>query len=74
MRFHPICSDCTGKYQLWLLSPVTGYGNRLEGTAQRSVFFAFFPQLLAVHGRLFSAEAFGVQWPFRGAMVALSVR
>ena len=73
MRFHPVCSDCTGKYQLWLLSPVTDYGKRLKETAQRSFFFVFFLQLLIVHGRLFFAEAFGGQWPFRGAMVALSV-
>ena len=37
-------------------------------------FLLFFPQLLIVHGRLLAAEAFGVQWPFHGAMVALSVR
>ena len=51
----------------FLLSPVTR-------NAQRSFFFAFFPQLLIVRGRLLAAEAFGVQWPFHGAMVALSVR
>ena len=73
MRFYPICSDCTGNYQLWLLSLVTDYGRRLEETAQRSCFFALFLRLPVVHGSLRFAEAFGGQWPFRGAMVALSV-
>ena len=66
--------DYTEKYQLWLLLPVTGYGARLREKAQRPVSIDSFLQLLAVHGRLFSAKTFGMQWPFPGARMALFVR
>ena len=38
----------------------------------RSV-FSLLLRLVVVHGSLLFAEAFKGQWPFRGAMVALSV-
>ena len=58
------------------MTTVTGHWlwSEARGNAQRPVSIDSFLQLLAVHGRLFSAKAFGVQWPFHGARMALFVR